>query len=344
MKCRSSRIRLLGLFGLWAAWSAAVSADVIEIKGGSRLVGTITEVDGASIFLKTEYAGVLKVKKGEVVSLRTEQVRFVHLNDGQVFAGTVEPASMSHVQVHGVEGDKVVEISQIAEMQAPSLSDATKPKWHYEATGDVVGKAGNHDQLNSALSGRAKRVGTHDVFQFYSAYQLQKTDQVVSADQFKIGLDYADNYAGRKSWYVRDEEGFDRVKRVDLYSVAASGAGYDFVKKNREILTGRTGLSFRYEAYQDPNTPSVASLGLDLGLHHSYTFSDSKLVNDLTIVPAFNEITNYHVQHESYFEVPLAMRGWKLRLGLGHDYTSMPGNAVQKLDTTYFTRFVFNWD
>ena len=336
-------LRWFGVLALLVGFAAPACADVIETKSGARLVGTITKVEGTSVFLNTNYAGTLTVKKSEVVSLQTDQVRFVHLVDGQVIAGTVEPSAAGLVKVVGAEGPVDAPISQIAELWAPSAKDEKKPQWHYEAAGDVAGKSGNREQFSSVLSARAKRVGVHDTLQFYSAYRLQTANQVTSADQFKIGFDYANNYAGRKSWYVRDESGFDRVKTIELYSVAGGGAGYDLVKNKRQLLTGRAGLSFRYEAYEDPNTPSIKSFGLDLGLHHVLNFSDAKWVNDLTFVPAFSDFTNYHLVQESYFEMPLSMSGWKLRLGVANDYNSLPGANVKKLDTTYFTRFVLSW-
>jgi hypothetical protein len=336
--------RWFNILSLMVVVVGAVRADVIETKSGARLVGTITKIEGASVFLSTNYAGTLTVKKAEVVSLQTDQLRFVHLAGGQVIAGTVKPSAAGLVKVVGAEGPVDAPISQITKLWAPNAKDVKKPQWHYEAAADVAGKSGNREQFSSVLSTRAKRVGVHDTLQFYSAYRRQTINQVTSSDQFKIGGDYANNYAGRKSWYVRDESGFDRIKKIELYSVAGGGAGYDFVKNKRQILTGRSGLSFRYEAYQDPNTPSIKSFGLDLGLHHELTFPDAKWVNDFTFVPAFSDFSNYHILQESYFEMPLSMGGWKLRLGVANDYNSLPGANVNKLDTTYFTRFVLSWE
>lgn len=343
MRLRPHLTRCFAFYAAFLMVAGSVVADVIETKSGARLVGTITKVEGSTVFLSTNYAGTVPVKKSEIVSLQTDQVRFVHLADGKILSGTVEPSAYGQVKVVGVGETLNTPISQIAELWAPSTKDVAKPQWHYEAAGDLAGKSGNREQFSTVLSARAKRVGVHDNLQFYAGYRLQTTNQVTSADQFKIGFDYADNYSGRKSWYVRDESGFDRVKRIDLYSLAASGAGYDFVKNQRQKLTGRSGLSFRYESYEDPLTPPIQSFGLDLGVHHEITFSDSKLVNDLTFVPAFSELANYHAIQESYFEMPLSMSGWKLRLGVSNDYTSLPGANVKKLDTTYFTRFVLNW-
>ena len=78
--------------------------------------------------------------------------------------------------------------------------------------------------------------------QLYTAYNRQETDGAESADQFKAGADYADNFTTRQSWYVKDEAGFDHVNDITFYDIAAGGLGYDFIKqKDNETLTGRAG-------------------------------------------------------------------------------------------------------
>ena len=178
---------------------------------------------------------------------------------------------------------------------------------------------------------------------FYTAYDRQTTDGTKSADQFKAGVDYQSNFAGKKSWYVRDEGGFDRIKDIQFYDVAAFGVGYDFIKEPKHTLTGRLGLSYRNENYKNPLTTDVNSAGLDVGLNHAYEFGESSLVNRLSWVPSFNDFSNFRLTHESFYEVPLTLPEWKLRIGVSNDYNSKPGKGVEKLDTGYFTRFVLNW-
>ena len=220
---------------------------------------------------------------------------------------------------------------------------AQEPHWSYEATADIAGKTGNSEQLGTSAAFRAVRKHLRDTLQFYTGYDRQVTDGVKSADQFKAGLDYQNNFAGRNSWYVRDEGGFDRVKDVELYNVAAAGFGYDFIKAPKHALTGRAGLSFRYEGYANPATVDVKSLGLDIGLNHELEMKNSKLVNRLSYVPSFEDFSNYRFVHESFYEIPLTNPAWKLRMGVNNDYNSRPGAGIQKLDTTYFTRLVLLW-
>lgn len=332
----------------FAVFAGGVRADVIETKNGARLVGKITKIDGLVVTLSTDYAGDIEVKQGEVVNITTDEVRFVRLSGGTVMAGTVAPAPEGggKIQIVGADGMITTSVDKVSATWETNGTDpalkALAPKWTIEASADLAGKTGNSEQFGTAVNARAKRIGTTDVLQFYTAYNRQKSDGDVSADQFKAGLDYANNYSGRKSWYLRDEAGFDRVKDIELYNIAASGIGYDFIKTERQILTGRFGLAFRYEGYVNPATDDVKSFGFDFGLHHERTFRNSKLINDLTYTPAFNDFSNYLATHESYFEIPLASPSWKLRMGVSNNYTSQPGVGVEKLDTTYFTRFVLS--
>lgn len=336
----------LAVAALLAAFTNPVSADVVQTKNGAQLIGKVTKIDDAVIILSTDYAGDLKITKSEVVSVKTDSPLFVRLSGGTVMAGTVTPTADGKIQINGADGTIITSVDKVAATWAPGGSDpalaALATKWTFQAAADITGKSGNSDQFGTAISARAKRISGPETLQFYTAYNYQKSDGETSDDKFKAGLDYANNFSGRKSWYVRDEGGFDRVKDIELYNIAATGLGYDFVKKTQQILTGRVGIAFRYEGYENPATEDVKSAGLDLGLHHEYTFSDSKLVNDFTIVPAFEDFSNYRATHESYFEIPLASPRWKLRIGVSNDYTSQPGTGVEKLDTTYFTRFVLN--
>ena len=339
--------RFTAAASLFAAIASLASADVVETKSGARLVGTVTSIDGTSVTLNTDYAGSVKIKQSEVASLQTDAAQFVRLSGGTVISGKVKPAAGGKIEIAGEDGVITTSVEKVAATWAPGAKDpavvAAEPKWSYEATADIAGKTGNREEFGSAVGGRAKRTGPHDVLQFYTLYKRQEANGTVSADQFKVGFDYANNFAGRKSWYVRDEGGFDRVKDIDLYNIAGAGLGYDFIKEAKQILTGRVGLSYRYEGYGNPASEDLSSAGLDTGLHHEYTFNTSKLVNDLTFVPAFDDFTNYRATHESYYEVPLSAATWKLRIGVSNDYTSQTGPGVDKLDTTYFTRFVLNW-
>ncbi len=339
------KLLTLSVVALLAAVGVA-RADVVETKNGARIVGKVTKIDGGSVSVDTDFAGSLTIKQSEVTAITTDAPVAVRLASGTRIDGKVSSAAGS-LQVVGADGTITTTVEKVAASWPAGGKDpavvALERGWAYEANVDISGKSGNKSQLGTSAGVRATLAGVSDKLVFYSAYDRQVTDKQKSADQFKAGVDYSSNFAGSNSWYVRDEGGFDRIKDIQFYNVAAAGFGYDFVKKPKQTVTGRLGFSFRNENYKSPLTTDVNAAGLDVGFSHSLQLTDSSIVNRLTFVPSFNDFSNYRATHESFYEVPFINPSWKLRVGVSNDYNSKPGVGVDKLDTAYFTRLVLNW-
>ncbi len=322
-----------------------LAADTVDTRGGAHLTGKITAIDAGEITLDTDYAGKLTIKQPEVVSFSTDHPVAVRLASGTRFDGQVTGMPNGAIQIAGTDGTISTTTSKVAAVWAAGKVDPLLDRhWTYEASVDLAGKTGNKEQLGTAVEARAVLKTVEDTLQFYTTYDRQVADHVKAADQLKIGTDYQNNFAGAYSWYARDEGGFDRVKDISLYNIAAAGLGRDFIKDLKRTLTGRLGLSFRYENYQNPATTDVKSLGLDVALNNDMEFGDSKLVNRISYDPAFDDFGNFRVLHESYYQIPLTNPAWKLRVGVSNDYNSKPGVGIKKLDTAYFTRLVLNWE
>lgn len=340
MTSRSPIVLLTALFLV-----ARLSADVVDTRSGAHLTGKITKIEAGEITLETDYAGKLTIKQTEVTSFSTDRTVAVRLASGTRFDGQVSGGPNGALQIAGADGTISTNVSKVAATWAAGAVDPLVDRhWTYEASVDVAGKTGNKEQLGTAAEMRAVLKTVQDTLQFYTSYDRQVANHEKAADQLKIGTDYQNNFAGRYSWYARDEGGFDRVKDIDLYNIAAAGLGRDFIKDPKRTLTGRLGLSFRYENYKNPATADVKSLGLDLALNNDMEFGDSKLVNRLAYDPSFDDFGNFRLIHESYYQIPLTSPAWKLRLGVSNDYNSKPGAGVKKLDTAYFTRLVLNWE
>jgi putative salt-induced outer membrane protein YdiY len=327
----------------FAALAASVaSADVVETKGGARIVGKVSKIDSGIVYVATDYAGDLKIDQTKVTAITTDVPAMVRLTNGTTLKGTLSTDG-GEVKITSADAQAVTPVGKIVATWQVGGEDPAQHHWSFEAGVDVAGKTGNSEQLGTAGTFRAKLQTPQDTLQFYTAYNRQVTDGVTSSDQFKAGVDYQDNFSGRKSWYARDEAGFDRVKDIELYNTAAVGYGYDFVKLPKHLLTGRVGLSYRYENYKNPAHTDLSTAGLDFGLNHEWEFATWKLVNRLTYDPSFDDFSNYHFTHESFFEVPMADPAWKLRLGVSNDYNSKPGPGLERLDTSYFTRLLLTW-
>jgi len=50
------------------------------------------------------------------------------------------------------------------------------------------------------------------------------------------------------------------------------------------------------------------------------------------------------ITHGSALELPIKDgKAWRLRMGIKNDYTSKPPAGLTKLDTSYFSQFMFTW-
>jgi hypothetical protein len=336
---------LLACAALGAA--APARADVVETKDGSHIVGKITKIDAGEIYLTSDSAGDLVIKQAAVTAIGTDGLLAVRLDSGTRMDGKIAMNQTGNLQITGNDGVVTTSIDKVSAGWATSGTDpeivALERHWKYEASVDINGTTGNKDQTGTEGSFSAKLITAQDELDFYAAYNRQVASGVKSADQFKGGVDYTSHFDRRVSWYVKDESGFDRIMDVRLYDTAAAGLGYDLVKTKQDLLTVRGGLAYRYDDYYNPLTPTVNSAAADFELAHDLKLNNWELNNDLTIVPAFEDLRNVIATQDSFFQVPLADPAWKLRMGVSNEYNGEPGAGIKKLDTTYYTRLILDW-
>ncbi|MEY4487507.1 MAG: hypothetical protein RIQ79_15 [Verrucomicrobiota bacterium] len=333
---------------LSVAGASLLRADFVETKSGAHLVGTVKKIDTGAVTLATDYAGTITIKQSEIAKIETTQPMVIRLAGGTTMAGTLAPSTDGNIAINGQDGSITTTVEKLKTTWAPGSTDpavaALERKWKYQADFALAGKTGNNEDLSYGGGAKAVLAGTTDTLKFYTAFKYTSSNGLKSEDKFNVGIDYSDNFSGRTSWYVRDEGGYDQAKDIDFYNVAATGFGYDFIQnKPVQLLTGRIGLAYRFEDYGAITTDNVRSAGLDLGLAHFYKFEHALLTNSITYVPSFEDFTNFHAVHDSSVQMPLA-GNWDLRIGVNNDYNSKPGFGIQKLDTTYYTKFVLSWE
>ena len=322
-------------------------ADTVETASGARIVGKIKTIHAGVITIETDYAGELSVKQVLVTKITTDHRVSVRFADGSGVVGTIASPSPDKLVISGSGRPVESPVGNLSATWPAGEEDpdvvALRRKWSFEAAADITGRSGTDSQLGTSYSFRAKLAGPLDTLQYYTAYNRQEADGQISADQFKAGADYADNFSAATSWYARDEGGFDHVNNVKFYDIAASGLGYDFIKQKNQVFTGRAGLSYRYDQYSTPDAAALSSTGADFELQYLLKTKKWQLSDRIAFVPAFQDLGNYIIAHEFAFDIPISKSLWKLSTGVSNNYDSRPVGGVDKLDTIYFTRLVLSW-
>ena len=333
---------------LLASLSLRLAADVLTTSNGARIVGKVTLIQAGVITVQTDYAGELKVKQSLVTSIETDRPVALRLASGARVIGTVTTAPDGRLKVTGRDGDVYTTLDHVAASWAAADEDpdvvARRKKWSYTAGVDVAGEKGSQNQLGTAASLKADRKGPQDELQLFTSYDRQVTNGEKSVDQFKAGADYSDNFSDRTSWYARDEGGYDRVMDITFDDIAAAGLGYDLVKDKIQTLTGRAGLSYRYDEYSaDAGIPSVSAVGADFELQYSRLVGKSQLKDKIAFLPEFQDTGNFIITHDFSYAIPITKSLWKLAIGMTNDYNSRPAPGVERMETLYYTRLELTW-
>ncbi len=338
----------LGLFVAGKAWAA----DRVELTDGSVILGKLISAEGGKFKFETTFAGTIELTQSQVKGFTTDEAVFVGLNGGSTVQGKVELTDTG-IKVVATDGQMSAATANVAAVWRPGAdspevrklkteSAAKTRKWKYEANVALAGRTGPQEKFGGAAGFKATLESSQDKLVFTAAAEKARENGRETANSQKGAVDYSAFFTPTNVWYVRTGIEKDKIKALDLRSTSAFGLGHKVIKSGKQDLELRLGASYLYETYS--NGTKFDSPGLDVAMLHSYQFSNSRMTNTVSYTPAFKNFSNYRVHHESAIEFPLGASLWKLRTGIANDYQSMPPAGTERLDTTYYTSLVLNWE
>ncbi|HWA26760.1 MAG TPA: DUF481 domain-containing protein [Lacunisphaera sp.] len=334
------------------AVATAALADRIELSDGSIINGKLLSAEAGKLKVETAFAGTIDISQSAVKTFSTDEVVNVGLAGGSTAVGKVS-GSGDGIRVAASTGDVRTATTGVEAVWRPGDdSPATKKvkaeaaalvrKWAYEASAAITGRTGPSEKLNAAVGFKATLAGPSDKLIFALAAEQAEDNGVKTAERQFGGVDYSAFQPSGNGWYVRTSLEKDEIKGLDLRSLSAFGFSRKVLKKDYQDLELRLGASYLYETYLAGS--DFESPGLDVTILHSYKFTYAKLNNMLTYTPTFEDFANYRINHESSLELPIVAARWRVKLGLNNQYQSKPPGGVDRLDTTYFTSLILNWE
>lgn len=331
-----------------------LALDYIETTNGGTLTGIIKEINNDTIILSTDYAGDITIQRDKVLGFSSEQSLAVRLKSGTVLIGPVEHDQQGSLAISSSDAQLTTQLTNIAESWLPDQKDPevvrleeehdkTIRKWSYEAGADITGRKGNSDEFGVAINLAAKLVGKDDSLLFYGSLNQAEQQGVDNTDEIIVGSEYTAYTNEPWGWYMRTELERDDFEGIDLRALFGSGLNYRVFNKPEHSLELRSGVGYRHESFTDGTTEQSPTL--DFGLAHNWLFADwGRIKNNLTFAPAITDFGDYLITHDSSLEIPLGLSDyWQLRLGLRHDYKSIPAEGREGLDTSYYSRLQLAW-
>jgi putative salt-induced outer membrane protein YdiY len=348
----SLRKILCAAYAIIAAVSAS-AMDRFELEDGSVVLGKLLSAENGKFKVDTAFAGKIDIDQAKVKIFTTDEPVNISLASGTLMFGKIVPGEGgAGVKVISEEGQLSAPVGKVAAVwrkgeeqpQVRQLKEEVAKRsrnWEYEVSMALTGRSGASDRLAAALGFKATLATLTDKLIFDLKAERARENGIDTANRQFGSADYSAFFSEKNTWYARTSLEKDAIKALDLRSTTAFGFGHKLIKKPDHDLEARVGVSYLYENYTTGTT--FDSPGMDVGLLHIWQFKNGKLTNTITYTPAFKDIKNYRIHHESSYEVPLTPKLWKLKIGLSNDYTGQPPAGVDHLDTMYFTSLLLDW-
>ena len=233
------------LAAAFAMSSASGLADVVSLRNGDRLTGTIVRKETDELVLQTTYAGELKIRWQDVEHVEADQPIDVYLEDGRHLKGTIAIGAEGQmiVQPAGEESAAPFDVEQIKWINpAPNISgEGTKWQGRFnigaaETSGNTSTQKLHVDAEVIARTLKNRYTARLEVNHGRSEGEVNESNALgyLKYDRFLSPKWYA---------YLNGSAERDRFKDIELRSVLGAGSGYQFIETPRTNLSLEAGLS-----------------------------------------------------------------------------------------------------
>ena len=296
-------LRLVVVF-LVLAFSSRLFADLVVLKNGDRLTGTIVKSDGKALIIKTEFAGEVTVQWPAIQEINSTQSLHVGLNNGQTVMGPVATSDGNFAVNTSANGTVTMPKTAVVAMRSDaeeaayqkSLRPGLTQGWGGGANVGFALTRGNSQTKNLALAFSADRKTQTDHLGLYlnSVYATNDAPGAIpatTANTIQSGARYDHNITARLFGFVGADFQTDALQNLNLRSALGGGLGFHVINDNRTTLDLLGGLNYTRENYTTFNRNFAA---LTLGEELSQKLGASTvLTQKLYFYPDLSDTSQY---------------------------------------------------
>lgn len=243
------------LLAAWLAAGAALADDVLIMKNGDRISGTVTKIWDGKVHIDAPYAGGIKVDLDKV---RTIDAR----RDFQFEMGTEEKFT-GQLGVDARGNQVLVRDGKETPLELGTLEELAEPRkpfdWAARADVNADSSSGNSDTTNALVQAYGMvRFGDHR-HEGTFAYDYQKADGTVGRNELDLGYEY--NWLFGAHWFFAASAAYERdpVRDLDRRVALGAGLGYQFYDDARRAFKTSVGPAFVHEEVAGETTETGAA-------------------------------------------------------------------------------------
>ncbi len=320
---------------LTAVCALSLQADVVVLKNGDRITGTVQLDRSGSLKITTEYAGDVVIDWAHVVSLVTDEEVPLQLKTGEHIRGRLVSSDSGTVRIVSTEiGESdAIAIEQIEGVRKSKEDFTEADFWSGQLSAGFSIADGN--VRTQTYYARAEAVRESEGFRLTLRGRSNYTrDQGEETGKKHFGSLKMDVFMWRDLYaYGLTSFEYDRFAGVNLRSIISAGLGYRVLKTDSQKLDFELGVAYTNEDLRRQSDDHYIALRAAV----KYTWQINERLrwsNLLEFYPSVEDTKDFLVHGETSLLVEI-FRNFNLEAGVIWDHDSTPPTDRQRNDTLY---------
>jgi hypothetical protein len=334
-------VRTLILALAFSLSGAAASADVVVLKNGDRITGTVVSAADGKLVVTPDFdkADKVTISLGDVATFSTTGPVKLKLKDGSLINQPVAQGAAGVVVPAAVAGP--VQLADIAAINPPPPQT-----WSGSVTLTGLYSHASIDTATFGVSASGTRVSADDKIILAGAYNYGvTTDHGVSttnANNWFLSGEYDRFLTHQLYGYISERSEADTVNFLRLRLVPSGGIGYQWVNQPDFHFSLQGGVAWIYQDYRT-NPEATTNFGVRVGYHVDKSWDGGRLsiFHDLTVTPTFSD-GEFLVQGDAGVRLQLTRKMFS-SITFNATYDNHPGPGAEDLTTQLLFGLGYSW-
>ena len=306
------------------------AADVLYLKNGDRITGTIKSIWDNEVTIEPEYSDEFQVDLPLVARIESDREFEIEMPDGSDVVAKMQGVDDDGNQLLIIEGEPVaVPLGELREVDEPE----DYYDWEVLVDYSLSISDGNTDSSNSRLAGQGMfKHGDHRHIGNIAQIR-EELDSETTKDQTLLTYNY--NWLFDDPWFLAANAQFERdpIRQLEHRFAASAGIGRDIWNDPWRFLNVQLGAGVLDEEIgleKETSTVAVWSLRFsheffsgDVELFHNHSIVDTIEGRDNTIIKTTTGI-RYEITDLLY-----------VNMSYDWDHESQPAGTAEKKDSTF---------
>jgi putative salt-induced outer membrane protein YdiY len=234
---------------------AGLEADVLHLRNGDRISGTVTGITDSAIRVTTEYAGDIEVGREAVFALETDGNFTVQREDGTPVEGqlTLEGGVPGVLTTAGFVPAPMTGLVVTVEPE-PVAEEGKPKKWSGFVESGLTIRSGNTDTTDFTFKSSAERAGDWTKLTLTLSADYGEAESIINTRRYKSEGKWKGYLTDRFYLLGLTSAEQDDGRKLDLRLAAGAGAGYTFIENESRHLSLEAGVEHTWERW-NPFTP-----------------------------------------------------------------------------------------